>query len=105
MPILPVHTALVHDRQQRLVARAQAHPEESDDQRIHAVVAEEQAALATEIPPYIDDVKARIFGQPPVYAALLNGMFYTRAGKDPVCCMLFLDSDGAHRVVTYALPN
>lgn len=102
MPILPAYTALVYDRQKRLVARAHTHPDESDDQRIQAVVAEEQAALATEIPPYIDDIKGRLFGQEPVYKQLLNGTFYTRSGKEPVCCLLFLDFDGVHRIVSHA---
>lgn len=102
MPLLPNYSALIWNRAARERQRASEHPDESYDDRIAVLVAEEQRELASEIPPYIEDIHRRIRGSEPTHERLLNGTVYTRTGRSPAYCLLFLDEDNVHRIVSYA---
>ena len=101
MTLLPSYTFLIRNRNARRRQLELHFPHLSDDERHKMLVAKEYANLALEIPPYIADLHARMEGYAPIHSALLDGTMYLRCGI-PAYCMLFQDTDGLHRIVSFS---
>ncbi len=104
MPILPEYTSRIHTREERVKDYKFMYPysDESEDEIRQMLIAEEQEYLAAEIPPYIDDLYARLGGQALTHPELLTGSVGLRNGE-PTNYLLFRDTDGTHRIIVHAV--